>query len=96
MLYQNVSVQPQFISAESDQDLLSNLDFVQIAPEEQQEAEVISVQMQLVREGNKAAIAAVISPKVRILTHKKTTSEFSDYLNELDIEVINFNMAMKP
>lgn len=96
MLYQNVSVQPQFISAESDQDLLSNLDFVQIAPEEQQEAEVISAQMQLVREGNKAAIAAVIAPGVRILTQAKTVNEFTDYLHELDLEVINFNMAMKP
>lgn len=96
MLYQNVSVQPQYISSESDQELLSNLNFVELTPEEQQEAETISAQMEIVREGNRTAIAAVISSQVRILSQTKTVSEMDNWLYDLDIEVINYNMAMKP
>ncbi len=96
MLYQHVSVQPQFISdEESDEDLLSNLEFVEVV-EEEQKPEIISARMEVVRKGNKTAIAAIISSKVRILSQEKTLDQFNDYLYDLDIEAINLNMATKP
>lgn len=91
MLNEIIVTNPNAIVEGTDEDLLANLEHIEI-----QTPETLSAQMQLVREGNKAAIAAVISPGVRILTQTKTVNEFTDYLHELDLEVINFNMAMKP
>jgi hypothetical protein len=75
----------------TDEDLLSNLDYVIL-----EEPEAMSAKMELVRKKNRSAIAALVSPNVRILTTSKTPDDFREYLQELDIETAEYQFSMKP
>jgi hypothetical protein len=81
---------PAAIVNGTDEDLLSNLDYVIL-----EEPEAMSARMELVREKNRSAIAALVSPNVRILTTSKTPDDFREYLQELDIETADYQFSMK-